>query len=366
MKALPADAFRGQFDSDGIAVEFGRQRPGAGPGAPGGSGAAITLTERIVMPPATAKRLVLALAEALRPYPAEALAAERDQRGEVPRNAPPDAAGEKGALLLRLVGELGAPCQHERSFRLSEGELLANRFLLSLNAGDIPASAPERVLAICDALGMPPDLRRAAAEDYGHAACVHFGFEGGENGAVAKLYFERAIAPEETAAAHARAQPVLLHRAFKWDVGGAPGATAVVTEYRWHPLLDPDEIGVRLAGLYGDAGPSLAIARGVLELAAARAPDAHFQYLEVEEANARRSFDLNLYDAKLQVSDAQPLLDAMRERCKVRPGRFQALYDQIKTRPLGHIAGGIHRDHREFFNVYYGVTGFPLFSQRFG
>jgi hypothetical protein len=364
MKALPADAFRGQFDSDGIAIEFGRHSPG--PGGPEGRPGAITLTERITMPPATAKRLLLVLAEALRPYPAEALSGERDQRGEVPRNAPPDAAGEQGALLLRLVGELGIPCQHERSFRLTEGELLANRFLLSLNASDIPANATERVFAICDALHMPQDLRRMAEKDYDHAACVHFGFEGGESGAVAKLYFERAIAPEAALKAHGSAAALLLHRAFKWDVDSTAGGTCVVTEYNWHPLLGTGEIAARLGRLYGDASPSLAIVRGVLELAASRAPDAHFQFLEVEEENGRRSFDLNVYDAKLRVSDAQPLLDAMRERCEVRPGRFQALYDQIKTRPLGHIAGGIHRDHREFFNVYYGVTGFPLFSQRFG
>ncbi|MBE0616161.1 MAG: hypothetical protein IH604_21030 [Burkholderiales bacterium] len=364
MRDVQTDAFRGRFDSDGIAIEFGRHR--TGPEGPEGSPGAIALTERIVMPLATAKRLVLVLADALRPYPAEALSGERDQRGEVPRNAPPDAAGAHGALLLRLVGELGIPCQHERSFRLTEGELLANRFLLSLNAGDIPANALERVLTICDALHMPQDLRRMAEKDYGHAACVHFGFEGGEGGAVAKLYFERAIAPEAALKACERAEALLLHRAFKWDVDGAAGGTSVVTEYNWHPLLGTAEIAERLEVLYGDASPSLAIVRGMLELAAARAPDAHFQFLQVEEENGRRSFDLNVYDAKLQVSDAQPLLDAMRERCEVRPGRFQALYDQIKTRPLGHVAGGIHRNRREFFNVYYGVTGFPLFSQRFG
>lgn len=366
MKDMQADAFRGQFDSDGIAIEFGRHHAGSAPAEQGAGGGAIALTERIAMPPATAKRLVLVLADALRRFPAQALSAESDRRGEVPRNAPPDAAAEQGALLLRLVGELGAPCQHERSFRMSEGDLLANRFLLSLNASDIPARAPERVFAICDALRMPQDLKRMAEQDYGHAACVHFGFEGGEGGAVAKLYFERAIGQDEARQAHQRAQALLLHRAFKWDVGDAAGATSVVTEYFWHPLLGPAEIGARLEQLYGDASPSVAIVRSVLALAAARAPEAHFQYLEVAEVNGRRSFDLNLYDAKLQVSDAQSQLDAMRERCKLRPGRFQALYDQIKTRPLGHVAGGVHRNRREFFNVYYGVTGFPLFSQRFG
>ena len=56
----------------------------------------------------------------------------------------------------------------------------------------------------------------------------------------------------------------------------------------------------------------------------------------------------------------------MREHFGVRPGQFQALYDQIKNKPLGHVAGGVHRNGKEFFNIYYGVAGFPVFSERFG
>ena len=31
---------------------------------------------------------------------------------------------------------------------------------------------------------------------------------------------------------------------------------------------------------------------------------------------------------------------------------------------LGHLAGGVHRDGRDFFNVYYGATGLPRFNER--
>ena len=81
--------------------------------------------------------------------------------------------------------------------------------------------------------------------------------------------------------------------------------------------------------------------------------------------NARRSFDLNLYNAKLQVKDMQPLLHRMREHFGVRPGQMQALYDQIKTKALGHLAGGVHRNGEDFFNVYYGVVGLPHFHAGF-
>ena len=89
------------------------------------------------------------------------------------------------------------------------------------------------------------------------------------------------------------------------------------------------------------------------------------QYLEVEELeNGRRSFDLNVYNAGLTVKDAQPLLQRMRAHFNLRPGQFQALYDQIRGLSLGHLAGGVHRDGRDFFNVYYGVAGLPAFNRK--
>ncbi len=37
------------------------------------------------------------------------------------------------------------------------------------------------------------------------------------------------------------------------------------------------------------------------------------------------------------------------------PDSFQALYDQVRSQRLGHLAGGVHRDGASFATVYYGV-----------
>jgi hypothetical protein len=39
------------------------------------------------------------------------------------------------------------------------------------------------------------------------------------------------------------------------------------------------------------------------------------------------------------------------------------LYDQIKTRRFGHLAGGVHRNGKDFFNVYYGPQFFDQGSE---
>ena len=92
-----------------------------------------------------------------------------------------------------------------------------------------------------------------------------------------------------------------------------------------------------------------------MNFAAAR-PGHQLAYLEVTEpTNERRSFDLNMYDAQLQVQDLQPILARMSEYFAVPAPAFLDLYERIKTMRFGHLAGGIHRGGQDFFNLYYGM-----------
>ena len=367
-----ADAFKLSLEAGDVVVEFGRQGEKSADGRP----PAVAVTDRIVLPLDTARRLVLSLgdslgrhAAALRAAEAKALppgeAAEAARPGAGATRAAADESGEKGSLLLRLVGELGVPHQYERSFRISAAGLMANRFLLTVDRRDLLGDPCARLLAICERLEMPAALRAAAQERFEMTSCAHFGFEGDPGRIVCKLYLERKVSDDEARRAHESGEPALLHLAFKWQVGGG---TEVTSEYLWHPRLTAAQIEQRLAQhVYRDGPPaSLALANEVLALAAAKAPAEKLQYLEVQEpGNGRRSFDLNLYNAKLQVKDLQPVLYRMRDLYGARPGQFQALYDQIKAKVLGHLAGGVHRDGSDFFNLYYGVAGLPHFNERF-
>ena len=364
------DAFRMLVDGGQIVIEFGRiDREGA----PAGQ-TAVAVTDRMVLPMETGRRLLHTMGQALRPHEAQMRAAAARvlppgeaglaaRPGQAPATPQPDRSGALAAQLLQLVGAWGAPRQFERSFRMSAGSLQSNRFLLTLNAADIPGDAQASALAVCVAMGMPPAQRAAAEARFAQASAVHFGFEGDAEGSICKLYLEHAIPPEAARLAHATGEPVLLHLAYKWDTGGGK---AVTTRYLWHPLLGAPEIGLRLRQLYGgDTGEAYGVAAGFLEQAAARTDAERLQYLEVEEVeNGRRSFDLNLYNARLTVKDAQPLLQRMRGHFGLRPGQFQALYDQVRGLSLGHLAGGVHRDGRDFFNVYYGVASLPAFNRK--
>jgi tryptophan halogenase len=366
--AVPADAFKLALDGQGIAIDFGKLEGTPLPSDP----VTISVSDRVVMPVLTARRLLIWLDDALKPHagtlraeqakalaPADAALAARP--GQSSQRPLADISGEKAAQLLRMVGEWGVPHQYERSLRLSAGSLQANRFLLTLNTRDIPGDPSARTLAVCDYFAMPPTLRQAAEANFAMAKCVHFGFEGDPQSIICKLYLESAVSAQEAHRARTANQPVLLHLAFKWDL---LRDAAVTTRYLWHPGLSASEIATRLAQVYRDQQPaSLALARGLLDLAVQKVAAESLQYLEVEEPEtARRSFDLNIYTTKLFVRDVQPLLARMREHFGIRPGQFQALYDQIKPMALGHLAGGVHRNGKDFFNLYYGAVGLPHFN----
>lgn len=364
-----ADAFKVSIEGDKVVIEFG---VGNGLGPAGQPIARVT--DRLVLPKSIAHRLVLQLDDAMKPHAAalrmaEAQALPPGRAAETVRNSPPparpaaDESGTRAAQLIRLVGDLDIPHQYERSFRVSAHGIQANRFLLTLNVRDLPGDPAAQVLAICDRMAMPADARVAARESFGMANCIHFGFEGDATGLVCKLYLERAVPPEEARSVRASGGSALLHLAFKWNMGRGDWVT---TRYRWYPALRKEEIQARMQDVYGTAATSCGMAHEILEAACARVGAERLQYLEVDEVeNSRRSFDLNLYNAKMQVRDIQPALYRMRDHFGVRPGQFQALYDQVNGLALGHLAGGLHRRGEDFFNIYYGVVGLPHYSDRF-
>jgi tryptophan 7-halogenase len=353
MSETSADAFRASLARGEVSLQFGRTKADASGAEP-----VVVGTSRVTMSPATALRLRSRLREALQGAARRAAVSPQaavSAMGTTPVNALPDDAGERATALFRAVDALGVDYLHERSFRLSPDTLLANRLLLSVGTRRLGNDAAARVLSVCDRLGLPGALRESVTAQVAASRSVHFGFEAGADGSLYKVYFERRDADAE-AGRSAPGEPVLLHVAYKWNARNP--ARHVTTRYDWYPRLPGDALQARIREIFaGQPGPPLEAALEALRLAESRAEPDALQYLEVrEEGNDRLSFDLNVYDARLTVKDAHSLLVRLRDHFAIRPGRFQALYDQIRAKPLGHFAGGVHRDGQPFVTVYYGVA----------
>jgi tryptophan halogenase len=253
---------------------------------------------------------------------------------------------EAGAARAMLRSIEGLPLEgFERSFKVSPRKLLANRFLAGVNSRDLPA---ETLSGVCGSLRMPRWMLDQVRIRSAEATTVHFGFEQGTTSAIYKVYLEFARRLQLW-----QADPVLLHLAYKWDP--IEPSRHAVASYVCVPGLDARQIAERVAAV--TSGPARRACGEVLSQVSLRTAD--LMYLDVtEEGNPRRSFDLNVHEASLAVSDvAAPIAQAC-TAYGCPPARVQALIDFASSARLAHLAGGVSRDGEEFMTLYYapGIT----------
>jgi hypothetical protein len=282
-------------------------------------------------------------------------------------SGPPDfsksrKSDEKIGSLLQLMKNLNVELGLERSFKVSERILLGNRFLLGTSKSAIGQESHERILDICERMEMPGNLQETFRENLSEANYVHFGFEENVRTCIYKVYLEfyDKIGKEIKSQPHT-SDYFLLHLGFKWDV--SDNTKHAVTKYTWYPFLSVEEIQARLASILDPRayGKPLEIAKDIMSTVSNRVTQDKILYLEVsEENNPRRSFDINMYKAGLQLEEILPFLLNMCQHYSIPAEKFHVLYDQVKTRMFGHLSGGIDREGRDFLTVYYGVEGYSI------
>jgi hypothetical protein len=325
----------------------------------------VQLSKCVVLDPAVAKRLAIALkkaigkAQAVRGTPPDAAkrAAPSDESGD-----PSAAAKRLGKVLdlFRQLRELDTEVDFEHSFKIVHGQLSVDRFLLGVNRLAMAGRDDERIVSLCEKIGMPSALLAPFMRALPDANHVYFGVERDDETLIFKTYLEnRDRIEREIADAPVSGQSFPLFTGFKWDVF-SPDRQAV-TQYAWFPSMPVADIVGRLQSTIGleRHGELFGIARGVVERAAEKIPGRHIQYLEVaEEGNPRRSFDINIYKSGLRLQDLEPYMSAAQRHFALPAERFGALLQRIKGERFGHLAGGIDRKNKPFMTVYYGVQRF--------
>ena len=253
--------------------------------------------------------------------------------------------------------ELNVQPAFERSFKIQENAILANRFLLGFEKDLIKERANEKILDMCEQLGMPADLMAAFVKHLPEASIVGFGFGENENTCTAKAYLEFGMRYYRAMRDKSHdPDPYLSHLGFKWDV--SDNRAGIVTNYTCHPAYRVGHILERLSrDVYANHRRNpFDIVKGILDSASSKAGEDKFLYLSVhEEGNLRNSFDINLYRAKLRIEDIYPLLLDLCRFYSISMEPFRDLYDGIKAQTLGHIAGGVDRKGKDFLTLYFGA-----------
>jgi hypothetical protein len=260
----------------------------------------------------------------------------------------------KAAILpFEILESLAVPCAYERSFKLTGGQILANRYLLAIDTSQV---TNQQLLDACSKMNMPPALLNHFQAKLIHANKVALSFEAdAEGGALFKVYLEYWEYLRKMMQHHPDSEdPGLLYTGFKWQYDNPE--KNLVTEYQYLPGLTATRIQSLLIEQYDSLPESncLATVFRIIELAQSRLAKKNFTFVEVsEQGTPRKSFDLNLYRADLKVSDIAHQLQEAAHIFGVNRQQFSQLMSIIAEKTLGHISAGIGRDGEEYFSVYY-------------
>lgn len=257
---------------------------------------------------------------------------------------------------MAAIARSGAAYGREDSVKLEPTGIVTGRVLVGFHAGAMPKHT---MLSVCRELEMPPGYEQVLSDAHARASVVLFGLEPRQGGATVRAYLEFWDDVRRQVRATRSRAPRLLHLGVKW----APGHPHRhgLTNYVCHPLLSPAEAIGRMTRLMAGSDPRLVAAgTGLVGMAMRRVPHETFLYLEAEDGTGpRRSYDINLYKARLSLGDALPCAVTAAEGLGLGRAAVEAVLSSHAGRTLGHISAGRARGGHAFMTWYYEIEPMP-------
>ena len=232
---------------------------------------------------------------------------------------------------------------YEQSFKMLPGSLLSDRFLTGIACSNI---AMEDVKFIAESLVTPAAFASAISQDWHDASFFHIGFEQGQQSASYKLYLEF---PK------GKCKP--LYVGYKWNPEDHTQQT--ITHYSQPEPAKLSRLLEKVASVYEKSDEKLtALVQKIIVLAADKCTDSGtaeaLLLVEVREQNTPRySFDINLYESNLRVSDLAQILEELREYFGIAESEFEKIMTRTRDHLAGHLSGGIDRHGNAFLTLYH-------------
>lgn len=247
----------------------------------------------------------------------------------------------------------------EHSFKMVTNALYSNRFLLCFHRRALGENPLQRLFNVSSALNMPQAFVEDMHKHLPAAEIFHLGFEQQEDKSICKLYLDF-LEPIKRALRHrhTHTEPVLIHLAYKWNANNPKQCTKAF--YRCNkPLIRAEEISQQLTAMYSDCQERFihVLAQQFVTLCAAKMAGKPMFFMEVEEpGNPRYSYDINVYDGRVKLEDAETLIAQIADYLTIPSDYWKQQIAANHGRKLGHLSGGIDRRDREFFTMYFGIT----------
>ncbi len=332
---LKADRWGNQWSKSGVLLRFGA----------GSIGTAISLD------PVAAKHLSLGLMNAVHQHETSFGISWSEHDSQ--RSAIADARLHGSALktsnsfahvLYLLIRNL--PLNgYERSFKMAEDTLWSERFLVGIS---VHAIAVQDVDFLMMKMDMPDVYQTQIRMRLPSASFIHIGFEQG-NINTYKFYLEFPCGNFDANTPHP------LYLGYKWNAENA--AQRAISSYTQARTLSLPELLEKVSAMYGNEPKNAAvcnIAKAIITHAARKVSATELLFVEVREQNTSRlSFDINLYETGMTVSDLQPLLLKLCEHFAIGKKEFDALLTRTGNDLAGHLSGGTDRNGNAFLTTYH-------------
>lgn len=274
----------------------------------------------------------------------------------------PQLVSEFGNLLVQEAAQLGCSFGFEPSVRFSPGRLATNRFLLTLTCDSLGESPARWLTGFMSRTAMPVHWRPQIEAALSGTSFVHFGFEEGADDLLYKFYLEHTVQTRHEAIVPNQLVP--LYTGYKWSV--VRPDRQFITDYRWYPSISWPEVWNHLQSMampaIGHSTADLSPSWSFLQTLWPRlleSQDWTPRLTEVTETGTpRRSYDLNVYDAMLQLQDLHDAMMALGEDFGIGKECVVNWLESNRSRLLGHVAVGRQRSGVDFVTLYYGAQSY--------
>ncbi len=231
-------------------------------------------------------------------------------------------AFQSAILPFAIVEEFDLPCAYERSIKITPHGLLANRYLISIDADLLDL---DRVQAICERLQMPTAAWRSLAHRYSRASQFMMGFEERLPNSITKIYLETRGAGRPA---------VLSHVGWKWSSN--THSTFHTTLYR---RIEPRQCLDLLTSL-SNSGAAVSLPWLNHVLSQSHVHSAPLVCLFVLENGRCRGLDVNLYSMNCVVESLAEHLEQIVSEFGLSSTEFDHLMSLSGPMQLGHISAG--------------------------
>jgi tryptophan halogenase len=257
-------------------------------------------------------------------------------------------AEEVAKYIHCFADQLPGPYGFESSVKCVDNQLFSHRFLVTFPKVAIDMGVD--LDSFLSALNFPLTGKIKLQALLIKGDIIHLGFEQALNEFVCKIYIEESQRVRQMLqhTGLVDLEKIPVHRALKWYQNGI----CIESNYDWLPCSTKkilcQQIQILCPSINGN------VIEKLISLVCKKASLQSVQLLQVtEKGNPRKSFDLNLYDAHINVGDIEPLLSNLFTGDALT-GLHRFINSDIRDQQLGHLGAGLSREGRPFVTLYYG------------